>query len=418
MRRAPVMALLLVVAGASGAVGACSDFGDEPATPPPDAGAPETASADTGLDAIADAGPDSGACVPGIPFATPDGGVPTTGVCDGTSGVDLLLSDAHCGRCNRACGTGSRCNGGECSLVVERPFVADATISEGAHVMGRVGDDLYFHEGYYRLLVRRPTGTMAVIEDFFGDAADFSLIFGSVGGAPGSTYVRTRARLFRVDPGALVSIGALPDNDHPDQVGVVPGAVYTSRQSRIQRFDTATSAVTEIEAPSSHWVAAHGSAAYWLEMPWNTVFQGTSPASGSTVRRADSGNVFTVHQSSAKLIELHAFSDALHFMQIGTGGGIFRLPFDAVPTTVPERVASDDGLGGRFSGLAEDANDVYWIRPSTTEDPTVYGELWKRAKCGGAAVKLASRLLLPDGLAIVGARVYVGTNDGLVSVAR
>lgn len=414
MPRARAYAALWIAVAAAGAMWACSSFGDEDETPPP----LEDASSDVIVGEL-DGGDANEPCVPETPYAQPEGGVPINATCNGITGVNLLTSDEHCGKCGRSC-LPERCVDGECAPHDERAVVdLPAGAAEGAHVLGKIGDAIYFREGWYRLVVRRGTGTFEVVHDFGVPEAGAPFIFGGVGGTPGNTFVRTRGKLYRVGNSGLAPVADLFDNDRPDDVGVVPGEVIIVNKSELQRVTIASGVVLPaIPAPNSLYVVAQDNAAFWLEMPWNKDVGGGPGNDTTRLRKILGGTNALVTTFQHQVISLKAFSGGfLYFMQLGPGGGIFRLPAGATDKTPPELFAPDDQLGGRYADLAEDATHIYWTRSWRANDDR-YAELWKRAKCGGVSVRLQERLFFGEGLAIVGKRIYIGTNGALVSLPK
>jgi hypothetical protein len=65
--------------------------------------------------------------------------------------------------------------------------------------------------------------------------------------------------------------------------------------------------------------------------------------------------------------------------------------------------------------VAVDATHVYWVK--SLEASGFQSELWKRARCGGAAVRIASHTFMLNPK-IIGDRIYFGANDGLWSIAK
>jgi hypothetical protein len=413
--------VFLALAGVSlGAAlaGGCGDFsgGDSPANTTSDATDEAVAPVDgsAGLDGTtADA--DAGVCVPEPVWAAPDGGLSQYATCSGQSGIDLFRSPEDCGRCGHSCGT-DPCVDGRCVAKVE------SMEPDNVDLLGAVGDDLFFATGYYRLSAVGAGGGIQPVYDFTADAASPSFldILGGVTGTPGLVYVRTRGFVFQLVGTTLVSIASIPDNDVPEYVASTPSGVFVSSKNEILEVAVgADAAVVQTPAPNSIYVTAHANAVYWLEQPWNSQ-AGGDPDAGASLptllkRFVPGAATKLVHSDTAHLTGLVSLADGLYFMRLGAGGGVFFLPHDADLQAVPTLLASDDGLGERSTYIAIDDSHVYWSRPT---DDDRYQEIWKRAKCGGASVRIAGNVFFLKGLAVRGPRLYYGSGGELRSLAK
>jgi hypothetical protein len=93
-----------------------------------------------------------------------------------------------------------------------------------------------------------------------------------------------------------------------------------------------------------------------------------------------------------------------------TGGAIVRIDLETKATEPFYEGALDNSLFHMSVGF--DATHVYWVKGSG--DAT---EVWKKARCGGAAVRIAKHKSVYRALP-VGDRVFMGAEDGLYSIAK
>lgn len=413
--------VFLALAGislAAGITGGCSAFSgdDVPATTTSDAMDEAVSPLDgsPGLDGSTDDA-DAGVCVPEPEWAAPDGGAGQYATCSGQSGIDLFSSQDDCGKCGHACGL-EKCVDGRCVAKVE------AMWPDGIDLLGAVGDDLFFASGYYRLSAVGADGGIRLVDDSTGtvdaDQAVFHIL-GGVTGTPGLVYVRTRGFVFQLIGTTLVALSSIPDNDVPERVASTPSGVFVTSKSEI--FEVALgadAAVAQTPAPKSIYVTAHGNAVYWLEQPWSSA-AGGDPEAGASLptllkQFLPGSPTKLVHTETAHLTGLVSLSDGLYFMRLGVGGGVFRLPHDADLNALPALVASDEGLGERSPYIAGDDSYVYWSRPT---DDDRFQEIWKRAKCGGASIRVGTVYYL-RGLAVRGGRLFYGSAGELRSLAK
>ena len=391
----------------------------------PTDGAADEATSATEAAAPGDGGdPDAEPCVAEPDWAEPGSTVPQYATCEGRPGVDLYSTTDDCGRCGHSCGN-DLCKGGRCETALEQDG-AGSTIN----VLGAINTDIYYARGYYLLDALGPLGTPRTIADlstFFPDGSDqgFRYILGGITQRAGlgvvnpKTFVRTRAELFSLASMTLTPIADLNDNDQPGRgLAATSDAVYVTTKSEIVRVANGADAGAHADdAPKSIYMAAHDDTVYWLEQPWNESAGAAPGTMGATLLKKRVGTTTSlVHTHPPQLTALVVGADGLYFMELGGSGGIVRLPYDATPTTNATRLAGDSNLSEAAPFLTTDASYVYWMSTKMVSG-NVYGEIWKRAKCGGAKIRLGEAPF-PHGFAERGTRLYFGSDQELRSIAK
>lgn len=163
--------------------------------------------------------------------------------------------------------------------------------------------------------------------------------------------------------------------------------------------------IGDVEDPGETRFA--GARYVWLQQKF--VFLG---GNASSVHAKD-GNLEKVFlESQDKIGGLAIDGNDLYVMRAGAPGAIVHIDL-ATGATQPFFEGNLDNT--IFSiALAVDATHVYWLR-----DPAQSGqlEIWKRARCGGAAVRIGKHANAYR-LGVLEDRLFIGAEDGLFSIAK
>jgi hypothetical protein len=406
MRRVLFLAFVLMGAGAY----ACDSFEEGNAAPPIDAGAAETSAPDVASDVASDV---AAPCEGEPEWAYPGGPVPTVATCNDVSGVDLLTSAEHCGRCAHSCGAGGSCKDGLCEVKQEDPvFSVPGTIADG--VLYYSHRPLFAANDVMRLA---PGQAPVLLGTTDGDGGAEREIL-SLAVAGDALYVRTKQSLRRTSKtqasNALPELVTTLSNEETATMTLAPdGKLIVSAKSE-RRYDALTTTgqlttlLPNVDFPLE---AAFAKDRFvWMSQPFH-YFGG----SGSSVLRIREGGTDRVLLESAQPVGGLVIDGEQAFVirNSSTGGSILAIDlkdgvqhslFDGALTNVAYQLT-----------LAVDATHVYWVK--SLDGAGVNGEIWKRARCGGAAVRIASHgfIFVPQ---IVGDRIYFGANDGLYSLAK
>jgi hypothetical protein len=404
-----VRALFLgVVVVTCAAAYACDSF-EESNAPPPEADAGDGGAGST------DAAPDVVTPCDGEPeWAYPGGPVPTLAACNAAPGVDLLTSAEHCGRCSHSCGSDGTCKDGLCA-----PKREDTVIS----VPHRVADGALYYArrpglGAADEVVRIvPGGTPLVLGKLDPDAGSDREIV-SMAVASDGLYVRTKESLRRTSrtdaSDAIPTLVATLSAEQTSFVTLAPDGRLIAAAASAKRYDAVTTTgevspfITGIDVPLE--AAFAGDRFVWMSQPFH-YFGGTG---NSLLRIREGGTDRLLFDSAQNMGGLVIEGDQAFVIRNSSAGGSIL----AIDLKDGKQHSLFDGTLANAAfqlTLAVDATHVYWVK---SVDPNgLQSELWKRARCGGAAVRIASHpfMLTPK---LVGDHVYYGAGDGLWSVAK
>jgi hypothetical protein len=105
--------------------------------------------------------------------------------------------------------------------------------------------------------------------------------------------------------------------------------------------------------------------------------------------------------------------DEMYVMRAGPTGAIIRIDLKT-GATQPFYEGDLDNHVFTMS-VTVDATHVYWVKGTAGALATT--EVWKRARCGGAAVRIAKHANVFRVLTLAD-RLYIGADDGLFSIAK
>lgn len=359
------------------------------------------AEGDAGPEASTEGGT-SGVCAEAeMPWAEPDAGA-TQVACDGTLPVDLLVSRQHCGRCGRSCGE-QTCVDGTCTPRPEAAADGILTRDEAA---------LYLNAG--NVIVRFEVGKTTALGSIPGPD-DSTPVAASTDSA--FLFVRSRYRLYKTEKLAPAPfLGITPYATFDPWGGIAASgvelAVSSGSEGKIYAFDKndggRRTLVETTDTPRA--IDVNGARMVWLEEPWLQ----QRPAGGA-VKVDRNGAVSTLFADAGQLTSMVVSESDVYVARVqDDAGSIMRVGLDASASVFS---AEPEANLVNLSFVAVDATHVYWTRVVETS-VRYYYDVVKRARCGGATVRLMSRVYFPQGLAVFGDRVYVSSNGQLLSVPR
>jgi hypothetical protein len=336
-----------------------------------------------------------------------------TATCGGAS-VNLLTTAQHCGRCDHSCGADACVEG----LCVAR------TEDTGAVILHDVRDGALYY-------ARRPAGSLGgaaheikrfipasgpvLLGSLEVDGSTEKTIMGASAG-PDYVYLRTNTSLRRasvVGPSSAVPelVVAMTANEQIISVSFAGDRVYVTTPSAnrvdqvffdggVQPFITDVPNLGETRVVGAKFVYFSQAFAF---------FPYTATASSVRYREgAVDKPLFASADRAGSLAPTEG--DELYVLRVGAPGAIVRINLTTLATEPFYEGELDNSL---FSmSVAADATHVFWLKGGG--DAT---EVWKRARCGGAAVRIGKHKnayrVMP-----LGDRIYVGAEDGLFSIAK
>jgi hypothetical protein len=393
---------------------ACDSFEEPDAQPSPDAGVDVAAANDA--QGGSDAANDQAAACEGEPDWVTTASADPMRVCNGVP-TNVLDTSAHCGRCDHSCGA-EQCAGGMC---------AEQKVDTATVILDGVRDGALYYS-------RRPGGTFSTVgqelKRFVPGSAPLVLTSLEVDGggtekkilatSPGTdhVYLRTNTSLRRVSTtvpttGLPEFVAPLSTTENVSSVTVADDRVYvtTPSQNRVDQIFFDGGIVPFITGPEYLGeTRLVGTRYFYLSQRFLYFLAGTA----SSVHMREGTVDKTLYESQDKVGSVAAIDgNEMYVMRAGPAGAIVRIDL-ATGATQPFYEGDLDNTIYSIS-VTLDATHVYWLKETAGSDATT--EIWKRARCGGAAVRIGKhpktfRLLT------LGDRLYIGADDGLFSIAK
>lgn len=363
---------------------------------------------DTGIEPTSDAstGADSTPGCNGEPeWKTTASGDPMA-TCNGMT-VNLLTDSAHCGRCNHAC--------------------APETCVEGTCVEHREDETLsipsFAHEGALHY-VSRPAGaghramrlvpgkSAEVLAALDVDSGEKEIL----AAAPGSDglYVRTVSTLRRASlttpSNAVPPVVATLSSEFVSALVAGPDRVYAGANADNRIVQILPDGGVSMFIPAVHpgELAISGNRFVWLSQPFLFI------APGTVELHVQQGAIDAKPlESSSAMGGLSVIGDEAYVIRTGSPGAIVRVDI-ASGTTTPIYTADFPNPATELA-TAVDESHVYWFK--SLDGFGSVTEIWKRARCGGASVRIGKHAY-PYKLVALGGRLYYGAPDGLWSIAK
>jgi len=400
------LAAVFAVAGL-GVVVACSTFeSSDGASPDTDAGdgvAPpnDALAGDVASDTGAVATPCDGEPV----WVTPSSPVPTA-TCNGASGINLLNSTDHCGRCNHSCGA-ELCADGNCQA---RPEDTGPAL-----LLGWDATAIYYARGLFPPtdIVRLVPGGQEPKVTLYTHTAPGDDGYVSAGAVSADKlWFRTRAGIHAIDKVAATDAASPPIATMPYDIGgtlaFYGDRLLTQNNSTLNIDQVAPDgSVTPFISNAGYTYTTFGepNRFVWVSQPFIA-----NKAGPSGLHVFAAGAARDLWTSDDALGGLAVSGNSAWVVRRGDAGEVRAIDLvDGGGTTIHA-----DSFHDRL-GVAVDTTHVFWMRER--DDLNGY-EVWKQAHCGGEAVRIGS---LGDVFAILpwnDGRLYAFGQYGLVSIAK
>jgi hypothetical protein len=344
--------------------------GDNPTDSPaaqPDASASSGGSSSGGASS---GGLDGGGSSGGLTDAQADTGVTCTApeTACGSTCANLASDDAHCGRCDRACGDGSTCSNNRCSV---RELASGLAPMLGLSI---AGTKLVFQsDRVYRCTTTGcATGPVPLFTDDFTLGAvvtardDMAYFFGKPSAASGSVKL-LRASLSDATPKQFptnintgTAVSNIPNGfvaDAREFVVSTPYRLYRCFAASCTNFD---SVLKNDETPQG--VAMNDTKYVWIRTNGtDAVLTCARPAAGVTTYGTDCGETTSIASTTNGRVPIAVavVGDDVYWTDFGSGTSrILTCNLNASCGTNPTVLVDGEA---QIDDLAADASGVYWV---------------------------------------------------------